>query len=143
LDASLLRAVLDAPEEDAPRFACAAWLEAHGDRARAELIRVQLALAGMVPDDPDGAALRARQGALLRAHLDAWHEALPELSEALAWEDPRRGFVEGVSAVPTEELPRRAEELPGGRGALASRDTGHFGVAWPFNAGDRRPPEPS
>lgn len=45
--AALLRAILTDPADDMPRIAYADWLEESGDGARAEFIRVQLALAAM------------------------------------------------------------------------------------------------
>ncbi|WNG37175.1 TIGR02996 domain-containing protein [Archangium violaceum] len=55
----LLRAVLDAPQEDAPRLAyadgCARW----GDSDRAEFIRVQCELGRMNWGEPRGRARAA------------------------------------------------------------------------------------
>jgi uncharacterized protein (TIGR02996 family) len=42
---ALLRAVLAAPDDDAPRLIYADWLDEHGDPARAEFIRAQVVLA--------------------------------------------------------------------------------------------------
>jgi uncharacterized protein (TIGR02996 family) len=47
----LLAAVVRAPDDDGPRLIYADWLEERGDPARAELIRVQCALAAGPPDD--------------------------------------------------------------------------------------------
>jgi uncharacterized protein (TIGR02996 family) len=55
---AFLRAVLDAPHDDAPRLVFADWLDDYGDdadQARARLIRLQCARAALVP---------GRQGAL-------------------------------------------------------------------------------
>lgn len=41
---ALLRAVLDHPDDDLPRLAFADWCEENGDDARAEFVRVQVAL---------------------------------------------------------------------------------------------------
>jgi len=41
----LMQAILDSPEDDAPRLQYAAWLEARGQGERAELIRLQIELA--------------------------------------------------------------------------------------------------
>src|SRR5262245_41543861 len=60
----LLQAVADAPEDDSVRLMFADWLEEHGDeldRAHAELIRVQIALERLPPDDDSRAELRARE----------------------------------------------------------------------------------
>ncbi len=42
---ALLRAVCENPDEDTPRLVFADWLQENGDEARAEFIRVQIALA--------------------------------------------------------------------------------------------------
>lgn len=42
---SLLRTIIDNPEDDAPRLVCADWLEENGEPERAEFIRVQCELA--------------------------------------------------------------------------------------------------
>lgn len=42
---SLLRAVIDKPQDDAPRLVYADWLDEHGEADHAELIRLQCALA--------------------------------------------------------------------------------------------------
>ncbi|MBI5512449.1 MAG: TIGR02996 domain-containing protein [Deltaproteobacteria bacterium] len=110
-EAQLLRAISAAPGDDAPRLAYASWLEAQGQTARAELIRVQLALAPMVDGAPEAEALRQRQHALLREHQDAWQDALPELPDALGWGDFHRGFVDHVLAAPGEALQRFADEI--------------------------------
>jgi uncharacterized protein (TIGR02996 family) len=44
--AALLRAILEAPADDAPRLVYADWLEENGEHERAEFIRVQAELAG-------------------------------------------------------------------------------------------------
>ena len=40
---ALLRAVIAAPEDNAPRLVFADWLDEHGDPQRARLIRAQIA----------------------------------------------------------------------------------------------------
>jgi uncharacterized protein (TIGR02996 family) len=46
----LLAAVLDRPEDDAPRLAYADWLDEHGEPERGEFIRVQVELHPMLKD---------------------------------------------------------------------------------------------
>lgn len=48
---SFLAAIIADPQEDAPRLIFADWLEEHGERDRAEFIRVQCELA-MTPESP-------------------------------------------------------------------------------------------
>ena len=54
---ALLRARLDEPDNDLPRLVYADWLDDHGSPDRAELIRVQIELAGL-PEEPPGADRR-------------------------------------------------------------------------------------
>jgi uncharacterized protein (TIGR02996 family) len=94
----LLRRIRDAPDEDEPRLVYADWVEERGDPARAELIRVQLALGDLALGDPRGETLRKRLWALLREHRERWEEELPELPPGLTWGSPRRGFVDSIYA---------------------------------------------
>lgn len=55
-DDSLLRAILDAPDDDLPRLIYADWLDEHGEPARAEFIRVQCELAHCSRCGGDGTA---------------------------------------------------------------------------------------
>src|SRR3954451_23089726 len=75
---ALFQAVLDHPEDDAPRLAYAAWCDAHAD-PHGEFIRVQCALARLGPDDPQRPDLAARERALLQAHAREWI-GIPELT---------------------------------------------------------------
>jgi uncharacterized protein (TIGR02996 family) len=63
-----LRAMVDAPDDDALRLVYADWLDDHGDPDRAELIRLQ---CGPGCDDP---AATRRADDLLRAHRAEWEE---------------------------------------------------------------------
>ena len=47
--AALLRAILDGPEDEAPRLVYADWLDEHRDPDRAEFIRVQLRMDALWP----------------------------------------------------------------------------------------------
>ncbi len=97
---AFLQAVLDAPDDDAPRLLFADWLDEHGDPDRAEFIRVQIALAGR-PADHAVAGLRSRQNALLALHDDEWSE--PVRGVAFAWAF-HRGFLEWVQVRPDKFL---------------------------------------
>lgn len=71
---SLMRAVLDNPDDDAPRLILADWLDENGDSERAELIRLQCRIAErerndyVPPDDSDGKAAYA----LEEKHAERW-----------------------------------------------------------------------
>jgi uncharacterized protein (TIGR02996 family) len=90
---ALLRAVLSAPDDDAPRLVYADWLEEHGDPARASFIRIQVELAGLSADHPRRSQLVPSERALLRANRDAWTAWLPGWAEAREF---RRGFIEVI-----------------------------------------------
>ncbi len=75
----LLRAVCERPEDDDLRLVYADWLDDHGDSDRAELIRVQVALARAGPDSPDRPALVERERRVLKKHKKRW------LAEGPSW----------------------------------------------------------
>jgi uncharacterized protein (TIGR02996 family) len=100
----LLRAVREAPEDDGPRLAYADWLEANGEAARAELIRVQCQLARLPPEGEQAAALHKRERALLKANEAAWRAPLPH-DQAIVWGPFERGFVASVEVDPPEGEP--------------------------------------
>jgi uncharacterized protein (TIGR02996 family) len=112
-----LGAIRASPEDAAVRLVYADWLDEHDDPARAELIRVQCALAA--PDGLDERrvkALRQREKELLGEHRDTW---LGPLAPLLAddWVDGtrlqlRRGFVEAAS-LPAAALLRQAADVEG------------------------------
>jgi uncharacterized protein (TIGR02996 family) len=66
---NMFRAVLVAPEDDAPRLQYADWLEEHGQAERAEFIRVQCELA-RAPERPACDCDKKRPGSLCAA--DPW-----------------------------------------------------------------------
>jgi uncharacterized protein (TIGR02996 family) len=72
---ALLRAICDDPDDDGVRLVYADWLEERGgpdDLARAEFIRVQVALARMADDDPARPGLLVRERLLLNEHGRQW-----------------------------------------------------------------------
>jgi uncharacterized protein (TIGR02996 family) len=74
-EAALLQAVLDRPKDDAPRLVYADWLEETREPlrvARAELIRVQIALERMPETDSSWPQLAKREQRLLRQHWKEW-----------------------------------------------------------------------
>jgi uncharacterized protein (TIGR02996 family) len=74
-DRDLLDAIRQAPDEDPPRLVYADWLEEHGDeagRARAELIRTQVALANPPEDRVRRRALWEREEGLLARYEKKW-----------------------------------------------------------------------
>ena len=109
----LLQAVLDQPDDDAPRLAYAAECERSAseiDRARGEFIRSQIAVAHSSEDfliSPDGQRLRLRIANLQDAYGGVWNEALSALATRLTY---RRGFVEYVT-VKAIDLVARGREI--------------------------------
>src|SRR5262249_35542652 len=106
---SFRRAILDTPEDDTPRLIYADWLEENGQPQRAQLIRVQCALAPLGADDPRRGALEAEERALLAAHRGDWLAELP------SWAAPEqatfaRGFVRWMTLTENRLL-NRAEQL--------------------------------
>jgi uncharacterized protein (TIGR02996 family) len=91
---SLLDAVIAAPDDDAPRLACAQWLDQQGERERAEFIRVQCALDPMPADDPRRPELQGREAELLEQYGWIWAEELG--TDITEWVF-RRGFIERVA----------------------------------------------
>jgi uncharacterized protein (TIGR02996 family) len=95
-EAALLKAVLDAPQDDAPRLAYAQWLDGQGDAlsmARGELIRGQIDLTHADPAlVRSGLAFSAQQRItdLIELHGSSWGQAIEALVDAFQFE---RGFV--------------------------------------------------
>src|SRR5947209_2333045 len=75
---AFLQAIIEAPEDDAPRLVYADWLEDNGDPHRAEFIRVQVELAR--PRLLGGSKLRRelqkREKTLFDEHGQGWREAV-------------------------------------------------------------------
>ena len=94
---ALLRAIIAHPDEDTTRLAYADWLDENGDSAtdgaRAEFIRVQIALAETPADDPQRPERAQREKELLDRHGWAWAEEFG--TQISAWQY-RRGFIEYV-----------------------------------------------
>src|SRR5262245_55430096 len=65
MEKAFLQAILDSPDDDAPRLVLADWLEEQGHSERAELIRVQCRLAALDEDDQAREALHEREQQLL------------------------------------------------------------------------------
>jgi uncharacterized protein (TIGR02996 family) len=90
-----LDAVFDRYADDRPRLVYADFLADAGEPERAELVRVQLALARLPDDDPRRPALADRQAELLARNRAAWTAHLAGL---VASADFRRGVPDSVSA---------------------------------------------
>ena len=93
--------------DDGPRLLYADFLDDSGAPERAELIRVQLALARLSEDDPLRPALCDRQDELLTRNRAAWTAHLAGLVETV---DFRRGVPDSAS-VDAATFLERGEEL--------------------------------
>src|SRR5579884_4313008 len=88
---SFLQAILEAPDDDAPRLIYADWLEENGEPERAEYIRLEIERERLGEHHPRHGALHWRKLALESAHEEAWRRFLPDWAEG---GELRRGFVE-------------------------------------------------
>jgi uncharacterized protein (TIGR02996 family) len=96
---ALLRAVWDAPNDDAPRLVYADWLDEHGNADRAEFIRVQCERTGADPTDARYSKLERREAALWKKHRVKWTRGLPPSTVF------RRGFpITGTISLPIRSL---------------------------------------
>ena len=103
----LYRAILDSPEDDAPRLIYADWLDEHGQPERAEFIRVQCAMARIPEGTGRWRSLNQQAQALERQWRVVWTAPAQErvLEARLA-----RGFVDAVRLT-VEQFAFAAEAL--------------------------------
>lgn len=90
---ALLRAILDDPDDDAPRLVYADWLDEHGDASRAAFIRAQIELARLPADDPARDGLVQTERTLWRANRASWTAWVPSWAHVAEF---RRGFLEEI-----------------------------------------------
>jgi uncharacterized protein (TIGR02996 family) len=102
-----LDAVFANYHEDGPRLVYADYLDANGEPERAELVRLQLALARMSEDHPRRAELTERKTELISAHSARWTEHLHGLVTEVEF---RRG-VPDSAVVDAEQFLATGEEL--------------------------------
>jgi uncharacterized protein (TIGR02996 family) len=126
---SLLRAIIEHPEDDALRLVYADWLEEHGEADRSEFVRAQIErdrlgrpaigchfgpvrnLARLTAAQAKRRdKLLAREKVLWERNKKAWQAELPVLS-GIDWSDPDRGFVEEVTAENFAAFRRHAHRL--------------------------------
>ena len=109
-DAAFLAPILARPHDDGPRLIYADYLDESDrpiDRAKADLIRTQCALARLVPGHPRALELSARQANLILAYQAAWTAPLDDLAVGFEF---RRGLLEGVF-VEARTFVARGDEL--------------------------------
>src|SRR5579884_2002891 len=125
---AFIRAICEAPHDDAPRLIYADWLEEQGQTDRAEFIRIQCQFARLMVTEPkpDMGALLSRAVDLLREHWNEWVGPLRAIVGP--WRDRygerwmgeeyhfdgmhrfQRGFVDSLS-LDTEDYLRNVEAL--------------------------------
>jgi uncharacterized protein (TIGR02996 family) len=99
--------IRDHPEDDAPRLIYADWLDEHSEPLRAELIRVQVALAREPADGPDRERLELRSRAILEEQEEGWTAPLRPLVVRHRF---RRGLIDEVE-VEVGQVAQHGEEL--------------------------------
>jgi uncharacterized protein (TIGR02996 family) len=105
---ALLAACKDTTD-DLPRLVLADWLDENDDPERAELIRLQLALARGRDEDPDRPAQRIRAAQLVRRNAERWLGDARRLYDEAHIEN---GFLT-ICATPRQLLDHPPAELPG------------------------------
>jgi uncharacterized protein (TIGR02996 family) len=87
-----LRAICDAPDDDAPRLIYADWLDENGDSERAEFIRLQVRIADSDVVNVLKARLRAEE--LFRKNCQQWISLLP--GNISLWSESSTGLTGNV-----------------------------------------------
>src|SRR5437660_490323 len=90
---ALLHAIIENPDDDAPRLAYADWCDQHGQPERAGFIRIQCQLGRLPERNPQRRGLEERERWLLRKYKRPWLGELNRLVEH-GWFE--RGFVGAV-----------------------------------------------
>src|SRR5207248_3201188 len=98
-EAEILRAVLQKPDDDAPRLDYATWCDAQAGaafKARGEFIRAQVELAKFARESPSARHrdLKDRAEKMEQSHRVAWAGALAGVVENYSFD---RGFIELVA----------------------------------------------
>ncbi len=101
-----LDAIFDRYADDRPRLVYADFLDDSGEPERAELVRVQLALARLSEDDPRRPELSDRQAELLNTNRAAWTAHLAGLVVGV---DYRRGVPDSATVDAATFLARGPE----------------------------------
>ena len=107
-----MQAVLDEPDNDAPRLAFADGLAAQGNLTRAEFIRVQIERATLADDHPRQSELEAAEWRLLSEHGLRWLDPPPR---SVILGEYRRGFFEVLGTTASRWLLHRQQFLESGQ----------------------------
>jgi uncharacterized protein (TIGR02996 family) len=90
----LLQAVIENPDDDAPRLVFADWLENHGEGERAEFIRVQIELAKLPNEDNRRPELEQREREFLARNESEWVKPIRDWVVSCTF---HRGFIAEVA----------------------------------------------
>jgi uncharacterized protein (TIGR02996 family) len=104
---AFLQAILETPDDDAPRLVYADWLEDHQQSERAEFIRVQCQLEKMDADEEQRSELKWRESELLRLHGEAWGKPFVKFTRRIEF---LRGFV-GRMTLTAEKFLKSAGDI--------------------------------
>jgi uncharacterized protein (TIGR02996 family) len=107
LEPTLLAKIVASPDDAAPRLACAEWLEQQGAKARAELVRAQLALRTRL-NPAQRLTLEKRVRELMQQHQKEWAAELPGVNGAELHYS--RGFIHELTLT-EKKLAEHGEEL--------------------------------
>lgn len=107
---TLYRAVLAAPDDDAPRLAYADWFADNGHPERAEYIRLSCRIAQLPLIDPEVSRLQPDAEVLLWGHRRAWLSPRADHSPDYHW-NFLRGFPEQVFFASFKALQESGDEV--------------------------------
>jgi uncharacterized protein (TIGR02996 family) len=109
---AFLEAIIENPDDDAPRLIFADWLDEHGQSDRGEFIRLQIRLA-QTPEY-DRFYQEIYHGRRLEFYGGPFESTLPTLPEGFHWPPLvtfRRGFACGVQTIGVAPFLQHASEL--------------------------------
>ncbi|HZY90594.1 MAG TPA: TIGR02996 domain-containing protein [Gemmataceae bacterium] len=132
-DAAFLRAIADAPTDDAPRLVYADWLEERGD-PRAEFLRLEVSLRQPTTDRAVYRTLCQREQALVRRLDPAWAQRVRRYTTPPPCRDIAR-LVPELAPLARTTIRLHPHRLVGELEAAASKVGGQFlwpaGEPWP------------
>jgi uncharacterized protein (TIGR02996 family) len=107
--AALIGAIVENPDDDAPRLVYSDWLEESGQPERAKFVRLQVA-AARLPEGAERSRLEHHADRLRDEYLWRWEGELPELP-GVAWGGYERGFVASVTVDSWRTLVRHIDRI--------------------------------
>jgi uncharacterized protein (TIGR02996 family) len=108
---ALLRAIIEDPDDDAPRLIYADWLDEHGNADRAEFIRLQCDIYSTPMPEKHWSALVDRARTLLGNNEKLWMQELPDRTPSWSTGPFYRGFIRQAKFESWSVLEGNWEEL--------------------------------